>query len=166
MKNGFRKISAVFLLVPALAPIFYVLAFHVNQREIRQHISSELDQRPLKTITVSADNISWVRPGTEISIEGRLFDIKQIVYHPDGRISLTGLFDVDESELISELQKDMDAEGDSEYNDQPSPVFQLYWMAHATDQSRVRVSGMKRTYRNTPALSTCIKDILTPPPQA
>ena len=67
-----------------------------------------MEESILHTVVLQSDKIQWIRAGEEIELNDRMFDIKDINYHSDGTVTITGLFDEEETALIKQLKKDQD----------------------------------------------------------
>ncbi len=164
MKNGYRKIIAWVLLLPAAAPFLFLTAFHTRQFLIRQEMAETLCEKKLTTIILDASAIHWIRPGAEACIGGKLFDIKQVSAEPGGLVSLTGLFDEKEETLLTRLQQDQ--EEDSQTGEFLSGFFQLCWKLSGNHHHQLALQPVRYCQPvNDLTLSPLHTERLTPPPQ-
>ena len=93
-----KKILAASMLVSLTAPIFFLIAFFIQQQHIRHEMKEKLEYGSLQTIAIKKSEFEWFKKDKEIIIEGQLFDVKSIVINKN-EIIVTGLFDADEDEL-------------------------------------------------------------------
>ena len=104
MLQGFRKISAIGLVLLIAMPLVFTLSILVEQKFIQFHRQERLETEQLQTITVASENIHWVKKGKEILLAGKLFDIKHSE-KKNGKLILTGFFDKEEDDLYDQLNK-------------------------------------------------------------
>lgn len=99
-----KKITAWGLLLLVAIPLFFSVSVLVKQNILHYQRNKKFDKEPLLTITVSTENIYWVKPGKEILFNGKLFDVKS--FKTEGNsISLTGFFDHKEDKLVQQIVK-------------------------------------------------------------
>ena len=104
MYQGLKKISAFGLLLLVAIPLIFSLTVLVKQKVLHYQRNKKFDKEILQTITVSRENIYWVKPGKEILFDGKLFDVKS--FTTDGNsISLLGFFDHKEDKLVQQIVK-------------------------------------------------------------
>lgn len=163
-----RKIAAVWLLVLILAPLSYPFIFRAKQQAIHHKMKERLEEKILHTVILAANNIHWVRPGKEILVGGRMFDIKQTKILPDGSSQFKGLFDDEETMLTKQLLEKQ-REDNTKDNKQIVQLFQLTLglpestPEHSSDQLSL---ARYQPARDMSLLPSPCKDILTPPPQS
>lgn len=126
-----------------------------------------MEDRLLQTITLADGEINWMKKGKEISIQGKMFDIKSMV-HKNGITTFHGLFDDEETLLNKNLFSG--------------------WEKHQSAQNQLLallINSLQNIYFNSlssntllpekqnhslsftaPALPKQFRNILTPPPQA
>ena len=68
-------------------------------------MKEQLEQQLLHDITLSSAEIHWYKPGKEIVVDNRLFDVKNIVHLENGKTKFTGLFDDEETTLVQQMKK-------------------------------------------------------------
>lgn len=161
-------IATLFLLVLALAPVFYSLQFNIRQQNIRRRMKEQLEEKMLHTVLLNTRDIKWVRPGKEIMMNDRMFDVKSIAYNPDGSVTVTGLFDEEETVLVQQLQKQQE-DNNTQGNQQLVKLFQQFLTLpeEAREGTDIVVRAGKPLFPDPhAALASTFKDILTPPPQA
>lgn len=66
---------------------------------------NKLHSAVLHTIILDKKEVHWVKSGKEIIINGRMFDVKSFSVH-NSTITLTGLYDDDETVLVEQVRKD------------------------------------------------------------
>jgi hypothetical protein len=148
MLQGFRKISAVGLVLLIAMPLVFTIGILVKQKIIQFHRQERLETEQLQTITVAAENIQWVKKGKEILVTGKLFDIKHFE-KKNGKLILTGFFDKEEDSLYDQLNKiakDKNRPSPfttvisflliSYYNEPVSGHFQINWQLHSKEYFR------------------------------
>ena len=92
------------MLFAVAVPFVFILFVHIKQQTIRHKMKESLEHQLLQTITLSENEINWVKPGKEILVDGKMFDIKSHVI-VNSRHKFTGLFDHEETALLSHLKK-------------------------------------------------------------
>ena len=103
MYQAHRKITASGLLLLLAIPLFFTVGIIVKQKIIRYQRDKRLDTELLQTVTVSVENLLWIKPRKEILLDGKLFDVKS--FKTEGnKISLTGFFDSEEDELVENIK--------------------------------------------------------------
>ncbi len=104
MRHGFRKISAVGLVLLIAMPLVFTIGILVKQKIIQFHRKERLEKEQLQTITIAAENIHWVKKGKEVLVAGKLFDIKHFE-KKNNKMILTGFFDKEEDGLYDQLNR-------------------------------------------------------------
>jgi len=104
MSQARKHITALGLLLLLAAPLYYSVSTLVKQKVLHHQRNKKFEKEVLQTITVSAENIFWVKPEKEILFQGKLFDVKS--YNREGDIIfLLGFFDEKEDELVKKIVK-------------------------------------------------------------
>lgn len=145
MRQGFRKISAVGLVLLIAMPLVFTIGILVKQKVIQFHRRERLETEQLQTITIATEDIHWVKKGKEILVAGKLFDIKHFE-KKNSKVILTGFFDKEEDGLYDQLNKiAKDKNRPSPfttvisflltpyYNDPASGLFQINWQLHSKE---------------------------------
>ena len=101
-----KKITAFGLLLLVAIPLFFSVGILVKQKIIQYQRSERLETELLQTITISSEKINWVKPGKEILVDGKLFDVKSFKTE-EKKILLTGFFDSEEDNLIAKLKNEL-----------------------------------------------------------
>lgn len=145
MRQGFRKISAVGLVLLIAMPLVFTIGILVKQKVIQFHRRERLETEQLETITIAAENIHWAKKGKEILVAGKLFDVKHFE-KKDSKMIITGFFDKEEDSLYDQLNR-MAKEKNSPspftsvvsflltpYYNEPAPGhFQISWQPHSKE---------------------------------
>ncbi|HMI77820.1 MAG TPA: hypothetical protein VK484_03460, partial [Ferruginibacter sp.] len=76
MSQARKHITALGLLLLLAAPLYYSVSTLVKQKVLHHQRNKKFEKEVLQTITVSAENIFWVKPEKEILFQGKLFDVK------------------------------------------------------------------------------------------
>ena len=109
MYQDSKKISALGLLLLVAIPLFFSAGILIKQKILQYQRDKKFDKEILQTISVSSENIYWVKPGKEILYDGKLFDVKS--FKTEGNnTSLLGFFDDKEDELVQQIVKLADQE--------------------------------------------------------
>jgi len=167
MTAPIKKIAAAFLLVLMLAPVSYIFIFRAKQQAIHHRMKERLEEKMLHTVIIAANKIHWIRPGKEIMVEGRMFDIRQSNLLSGGSVQFKGLFDDEETKLAKQLQQQQQQDN-SRGIKQIVQLFQLLLAAPELvpekPADQISRAGFQPAFAMTLLPSPC-KDILTPPPQ-
>ncbi len=149
-----------------MTPVFYMVSYQVRQRQIQREMNEKLEKEITQTISLNPDEIKWVKKEKEIIIEGRLFDVKEIRHESNGKITVTGLYDEEETSLIEHFQKTQQHNG-AEKN-QLAQLFQLVWfIPENLSGEHQDVLVFKKLFSpKSDKLIASFQEILTPPPQA
>jgi hypothetical protein len=100
-----KKITTAFCLLLLLAiPLLFSVTILLKQKIIHFQREERMDMETLQTLTLSPENIFWIKPGKEVLVNGKLFDVKSAVTEA-GRIMLTGYFDDKEDMLTAQIVK-------------------------------------------------------------
>jgi hypothetical protein len=102
MDQGFKKISVFGLVLLIALPLVFTVVILVKQKIIQFQRNVRFDKEILQTVVVPTENIYWVKPGKEILLDGKLFDVKSFKT-AGNRISLTGFFDHKEDKLVKRI---------------------------------------------------------------
>ena len=78
-------------------------------------MNERLKSDGLVSVSIQKNEIRWIRPGKEIEINGKLFDVKNIT-EQNGFYIVKGLFDEKEDGIESALKKFQQPQGPSPYN--------------------------------------------------
>ncbi len=97
-----KKIIAWGLLFLIAIPIFFSVSILVKQKVLHYQRDKKFEKEVLQTVIVSAENIYWVKPGKEILLDGKLFDVKSFTTKGN-KISLLGFFDDKEDKLVQQI---------------------------------------------------------------
>ncbi|MBS1758576.1 MAG: hypothetical protein JST23_00530 [Bacteroidetes bacterium] len=100
-----KKILSVLLAGAFIAPLLYVIFLQTKQIIIRHEMKERLEEQMLHQVTVQKQDIHWTEKGKELRIDGRMFDAEEVEYHSDGSITVTGLYDEEETDLLHQLNK-------------------------------------------------------------
>ena len=131
-------------------------------------MKEELECKMLHNIILNSDEIQWTRKGKEIVIDGKLFDVKSFAQTVNGTTVVRGLFDVEETALVQQLEKNQ-KENNSQGAKQLAQLFQLMLVMPEYPQENNSLSILLSSTRF-PVIESApvaaFKTILTPPPQA
>ncbi len=86
-----------------MIPSVLLLFVQAKRTIIRYETATLLKQTQLQEITLKESDLIWEEEGSELWVNGKLFDIKFKVQSKDGYISFKGLFDEKETELNEQV---------------------------------------------------------------
>ncbi len=89
-----------------ILPLAFILFLQGWQLYLKQHAKERLEQQLLETISIRKDQFRWEREGEEISIEGKMFDVKSFITKDD-KIIVTGMYDDQETAIHSMLAQQL-----------------------------------------------------------
>lgn len=147
-------------------PVLFTVFFLYKQQRVRYEMKEKLEDEMLQTIVVPAKQLIWVKYKKEISVGGKMFDVKSIRLEDDSYI-FTGLYDHEETALNNYLEKHTDQENESG-RQLLSSIFQLLqasFIDDETNSSLTCVPVSKYSPFILQHISFPFKNILTPPPQ-
>ncbi len=153
------------LLLSAL-PLVTVFLFQTHQKNIQHKMQGQLEKKNLITITLQDNKIKWIKKGKEVWINNKMFDIKSL-HHENGVYTLTGLYDNDETLLVTQLHKNQQDENTSGNK----ILFQLFRLLHTPfiQQPAAYFPGQPSALQYRPdkniSLPTQYIPLSTPPPQ-
>lgn len=163
-----KKIITGLLLAIVLAPLSYHFIFQAKQQSIQHRMKEQLEEKMLHSLVLSKDDLHWVKPGKEIVVEDKMFDIKTIEYRENNTVFITGLFDHEETLLVRQMKKDLEEENTTN-NRQLVQIFQLMQAlpdAQPEQQDSPGLLVAQQHFFNEALLPSPYKMILTPPPQS
>lgn len=161
-----RNITALFLLVLVLAPISYFCISEIRQQQIRAEMRERLEKESLHKLVLDAAAVRWYKPGREILVGNRLFDVKESRSLDNGHVEFTGIFDDEETRLVKQVQETRENENNN--TDELASLFQLLTGADipvhlsAIEPCTTPVSHAGYYNWNLPVI---YKGLRTPPPQ-
>lgn len=94
-----KYLSTIFFLCLAAMPGILAVQFIVSQQLAAHKATEELEKGNYKTYTFSQQQVQWIKPGKELLVNGKLFDVKSYLEN-NGSITLTGIFDEEEDGLL------------------------------------------------------------------
>lgn len=98
-----KQTTALGLLLLVALPLLLSVCIFVKQNILQSQRKQRFETELLQTITVSSENINWEKPGKEILINGKLFDVKS--FKTSGpNIVLTGFYDHKEDNLVKHIK--------------------------------------------------------------
>jgi hypothetical protein len=117
------KITALFFLIAVFAPLIYICSFQVKQLIIQSEALEKLKTESLQEITISKDDVRWIKNGKELILDNRLFDVERFQQVNDSLI-LFGLFDEEETRLSEQLNHALQ-KGSADFNKKIDHLIQL-----------------------------------------
>lgn len=163
-----KKITTFLLLAMLLAPLSYTYIFQAKQANVQRKMKKQLQGNMLHSMVIAEEDLRWVKPGKEILVGEKMFDIKTIEYRADGTVYITGLFDHEESFLYAQLKKNRKEETNRN-NQQLVQLFQLMQALpdNHPEQDHFTLPLVLQMPADTEnQLPSPFQSILTPPPQS
>jgi hypothetical protein len=166
MNSFIHKISASIFLIASFIPVAMVLSFHINQQLVRYEMKEKLEEQNLHTITLSTENVHWVKKNKEILVNGKMFDVKSFSIE-NGLFKFTGLYDEEETALADQLENNFNKNNHT----QSWLISNLFsWLHSVYPGDKIEILVPENRTRIVAhfinnSLSSPFKIILTPPPQ-
>lgn len=143
----------------------------VQQAWGRLEMREKLENANLVTLNnIRPENFTWTREGKEMLIQGQLFDVKNVLQNHDGSLTVKGLFDNGEDNILALIK---DSFNSPESNGMAHKILANFFqqVLGLNDLSYVPLYLVTTTGKTTsfylPSfLALYNGDILTPPPQA
>ena len=129
-------------------------------------MKQRMQERMLQTITLADGEIIWVKKGKEITLQGKMFDIKSIE-HKNGITTFHGLYDEDETLLNKNFTEGW---GKNQFaqNQLLAQLFNGLQNIYFNSFADTPLLSDKQSHLvsfNSPELLTQFRTIPTPPPQ-
>lgn len=103
MQTGNKQLTALGFLLLIAFPLFLSVAMVVRQKIVQTQRKQRFNTEFIQTITIQSDKVYWVKPGKEILVDGRLFDVKCTKISGD-MLLLTGFYDHKEDSLVKHIR--------------------------------------------------------------
>jgi hypothetical protein len=98
VQKRLHHIAAVSFFSFLLLPVFSMLFLQVAQAYLKRTADKRMEKEALLTITVPEATVHWEKPEKEISLNGKMFDIKSYNI-TNGILTATGFYDEKESAI-------------------------------------------------------------------
>jgi hypothetical protein len=102
LKNRFPHITALLFLGFLLLPLASLLLLQAVQQCLKTAADERMENQSLVTVSLPLGNVVWHKKDKELTIEGRLFDVKAY-YVSNGLLTATGFFDDKETSVVQML---------------------------------------------------------------
>lgn len=129
-------------------------------------MKERLESSILHSITLNIDEIQWAKPGKEICVNGKMFDIKS-KEKKGGVITFKGLYDEEETILKKNLNENWE-KNKTRQNQLIGQIFQSLNNLYYSNNNWVSPSydiKFKKHFFYLSQLAYGYPDILTPPPK-
>jgi hypothetical protein len=100
--NARRYILSIACITAMCMPFASQLFIHLKISANRNEMLRKMEKETLVHFSIPVANLHWIKPGKEIMIGNRMFDIKKITIHGN-MAAVTGLFDDVEKKLNGRL---------------------------------------------------------------
>ena len=104
MKNRFSHISPWLFLFFLLLPMVSLLLLQGGQWYLQNTAGRRMQHHEVITVSMPEAQVVWHKRGKELSINGKLFDVKNYRLS-GGTLTATGLYDDEEINLLTLLSK-------------------------------------------------------------
>jgi hypothetical protein len=166
LKTATKKITALLFTLLGFAPLLFIVITHIKQQEIRHNMNQQLESKMLHTITLSKNDLHWLKDGKELLVNGRMFDVKSFKAVGAGEISFTGLYDDDETALVNKMKRNQQNENNNG-GKLLAQLFQLLQSSWNNTTAEVFIPVLDKNHF--PGIEQCLASpfiiILSPPPQ-
>ena len=103
------KFSAILLLGVTLVPLLFMAVSLLHQQWNRWEMTEKMEHAQLIELAIQDTAVHWVKPGKELLVNGKLFDVKTVA-HQNGVTHFTGLYDHEETAIIAHIRNQMHKE--------------------------------------------------------
>lgn len=93
-----QKILSPLLFLPVFLPVIFSFLLAAKRAGLKKEIKEKMEYGILHTIRLKHNEFAWIKPGKEIVISGRMFDVKNQITKGD-ETEFIGLFDEEETAL-------------------------------------------------------------------
>ena len=163
------KIFTALLTLIVLTPILCCMFFVAQQLYI-QHEMDEKEEGELISLTIPLNKIHWTRTNKEISVDGKLMDVKSFTIKGN-KAFVQGYFDNDEDELVDKFTSNIKEKNSSSlFSDSFFKIIFLPFYSLSVSQTTNNnvnfVDCVNQQFRvnNTHVISRLL-DIASPPPK-
>jgi hypothetical protein len=144
-------------------PLVFAASLMIRLKIARHEAKEKLEKNMLQTLVLGTNEFNWYKKNKEISIGGKLFDVKSFS-ESNGRYTFRGIYDENETVLNKQLNN-----GFNERTNQfLTGVFQLLFSSFSSNFPELTtvktLSAINFPIILQPTASPFL-DILTPPPQ-
>lgn len=110
MMRTSRYISTILGML-CVAPTLVSLVLTIHSFWLKHEMLERLENEQLHRIVLKLDDVHWQEKGTELKINGQLFDVKY--YHEEnGKLVCWGIFDQEETELANWVENNSEKNED------------------------------------------------------
>lgn len=99
-----KHITTALLLAILLLPLVTPSILQLQQFYVQWEMLETLEEKELITVAIDAGEVQWIHKGEECIINGEMFDVKEWE-QKDHQLTLTGLFDKKEKEIIASIAR-------------------------------------------------------------
>ena len=166
MKTNQPKILSLFFILLGMLPLIFSLTVIVRKQQVLHRMKERMEKSLLHTIILEQDKVVWMKPGKEILVDGKMFDIKK-TEETNGKIVFHGLYDEDETALKENVDNSMEKQRSSQQS-LLSNLFSLIMGAcHHSDDNEIPdiIFCTEEKMLLLLPWSQPVLTILTPPPQ-
>lgn len=102
--NAAKKIAVYLMMLLVGAMPLITAVYFIAGCCIAEYIAFEkIEKQACKKYKVSCRQVKWIKKGKELTIDGKLFDVKEYAQRNDS-LELTGLFDKEEDALFEQYK--------------------------------------------------------------
>jgi len=104
VKKPVNYIGSLLLLLLVILPLASIIFLQLWQLYVKYEAKERMEKAFLETIVLQKDQFYWEEEGKEISIGGKMFDVKSLTVR-DNSFIITGIYDEKETAINSMLSK-------------------------------------------------------------
>ncbi len=106
VKTSQHKILSLFFILIGMLPLIFSLTVILRKQQIRCEMKERMEKTLLHTMILDEDKVVWIKPGKEIFVNNKMFDIKK-TEKTNGKVIFHGLYDEEETALKKNIDNSM-----------------------------------------------------------
>ena len=99
-----KNITAIGLISLLAIPLFFAVVDILTQKNLQHTRKERFKTELIQTISITKENLHWVKKEKEVIIEGKYFDVKSYTINGNN-VLLTGFYDHHEDKLAGHLKE-------------------------------------------------------------
>lgn len=166
MKTTNLRLLSFFLLGLAALPLAAGIVMQIQQQHIRSRMKEKLEKQYLHTVILPTKEVKWIKPGKEIWLNGKMFDIKTVAFE-NNSYTFTGLYDHEETLLVLRFEENHRQQD----NNGLKLLYQLWQLLQTPYDQEAREQHCSLIFKpdfvnpQQSAFNSRQPDIVTPPPR-
>ncbi|MCU0403404.1 MAG: hypothetical protein MUE99_02565 [Chitinophagaceae bacterium] len=161
--TSYQRIAILLTGISLLAPMLYSSVFYGERLLHRMEMWYEASHGELETIELDPAKIIWTKKNRELIINDAYFDVVEMKPGKDGKITVRGVFDHEETEMHEAYHKSRNEEESGNHTTQKlADWLQTLWFFSDSAYSKPICSDAQKT--TTGYTENLFPDGMTPPP--